>query len=121
MNDLRLLPNKPHKRMSLPKAIISLMVSRIEFTIAERRAGITAIEAAEASAFEQQLRTVCTTPEGRQQLRDIAITAAQMGLSHPDEFSDSIRIGMLTRAWGITARDVNSLRQMFSKGLVPRD
>lgn len=120
-SDLTPLPTKPFKRMSLPKAIISLMVSRIEVTIAQHRAGITAIEAVEASQFERQLKSISDSPEVRKQLRDIAIAAAQLGITRPDQFSDGFRIGLLARSWGITARDINTLRQMFSKGLVPRD
>ena len=56
----------------------------LDLWTAEKRAGISLIEAVEADAFETDLRMVTGDEEGRKDLRALAILAGQCGLRAED-------------------------------------
>jgi len=77
--------------MKTLKAFMDSMAAALNLQTAEMRTGITLIEAVAADQFQSDLMLVSNTPEGREQLRQVAIEAAKLGIARAEELAPIVR------------------------------
>lgn len=81
---------------------------------AEARRDIDRIEAAAVDAFQTDLANVAGTPKERQNVRDMAILLAQLGI-RAEEVEEMARVYLMARGYGINSSDLRHLGSIIGR------
>lgn len=92
--------------MNIFTKAVHALAARLDLIAAEAERNITRVEAAAVDDWRNDLASVTDSPDGRQAIRDMSITLAQLGIWTSDDLEKMVRLWHNVNSRGITETDL---------------